>query len=109
MIHLTCDAQTLACGKPFYTMLDQGSFAVSTANWNAVDCPDCRATAVWRELAGLPNPRNAGRKPGNFMKTHQKVTVHLDDWNAYARLGNKSEFIRDAIREKLKRDRAANP
>lgn len=65
-------------------------------------------------MTGLPgqalggearNPRRAGRKPKGLVKTHQKVTVYLEDFEAYSQVKNKAEFVRSAIKEKIERDR----
>lgn len=100
IIHLSRDGKNLACGAQIAFDPEWPSVGFA-ADWEAVTCPDCRNTSVWRELAGLPNPRNAGRKRGNFVKTHQQVTVYPNDWDAYARLPNRSRFVRDAIASRL--------
>jgi hypothetical protein len=54
------------------------------------------------------NPRGAGRKPTGIIKTHHQVTVWPGDYEAYMALENCAMFVRDAIAEKLERDRMAS-
>ena len=54
------------------------------------------------------NPRGAGRKPTGIIKTHHQVTVWLGNYEAYMALENCAMFVRDAIAEKLERDRVAS-
>lgn len=107
IIHLCKDLSATACNISLGFASEMPT-AVGAPSWDAVTCPQCQETALYRELSGESNPRGAGRKPTGIIKTTLQVTVYPSDLEAFSTQENRSKFIRDAISEKLSQEQAPN-